>query len=118
MKHSERVHFIIVSDDQPWVTSSLKTLFPFGIFDQSGETTIVRGNVLVTQSYNRSAAVDFAILTMCDGLVLSTGSFGWWAAWLANKTTVYYAGWPRQNSRLARVTDLETYFPPDWIPIK
>jgi len=114
----QRVQFFIASEDQRWVRASLTAMFSKSVASDAENSLILDGDVLVTLSLNQSAAVDFAALTMCDGLVISTGSFGWWAAWLANKTTVYYANWPRKNSILARMTDPETYFPHNWIPMK
>jgi len=114
----QRVQFVIASEDQQWVRTSLRAMFNQSVALDAENSLILDDDVLVTLSQNQSAAVDFAALTMCDGLVISTGSFGWWAAWLANKTTVYYANWPRKNSGLASVTDPATYFPHNWIPMK
>jgi galactoside 2-L-fucosyltransferase 1/2 len=66
----------------------------------------IQGNdtVLVPVS---SAAVDLAILSSCDHSIMTVGTFGWWAGWLANGTTVYYKGiaWYPRNQ----------YFWPGWI---
>ncbi|KAH3835789.1 hypothetical protein DPMN_109153 [Dreissena polymorpha] len=35
-----------------------------------------------------SDAVDMAVLSLCDHTIVSTGTFGWWAAWLAGGTTI------------------------------
>ena len=74
-----------------------------------------RSNTSVVYSERNSAGFDMALLASCDALILSTGSYGWWAAWLANKTTVYYRYWPRPGSRISTVFTREDYFPPHWI---
>jgi hypothetical protein len=66
----------------------------------------------------RSAGVDLAILSSCDAVVVSTGSFGWWAAWLAGKTTVYYDDWPRVGSRMSKPFNATLYWPKTWIPMR
>jgi len=64
------------------------------------------------------AAADLAILSRCDGVIMTTGTFGWWGAWLANKTTIYYSNWPSPGSPLAEKFDRKDFFPPEWIPMK
>ena len=65
----------------------------------------------------RSASVDFAILSKCNHSIISVGSFGWWAAWIANGITVYYDDWPKPNTRLAYEVTKKDYFFPHWIPM-
>jgi len=60
----------------------------------------------VTYSEGHDAGSDLALLSLCDGLIIS---YSWWAAWLANKTTIYYSNWPRAGSRLARQFKRDDY---------
>ena len=62
-------------------------------------------------------AIDLALLSLCNHTIISVGTFGWWAAWLANGETVYYDSWPRPGSILDKQTKKEEYFLPDWIPM-
>ncbi|XP_074656851.1 galactoside alpha-(1,2)-fucosyltransferase 2-like [Tubulanus polymorphus] len=96
--YGENVLFIVASDDIPWC-----------------EKNVPRKNVNVVFSKAKDPALDLAILSSCDHVIMSTGSFGWWAAWLANGTTIYYKDWPRKNSPLARKVSHQDYFPPYWI---
>ncbi|XP_074657235.1 galactoside 2-alpha-L-fucosyltransferase SEC1-like [Tubulanus polymorphus] len=96
--YGENVLFIVASDDIPWC-----------------EKNVPNKNVNVVFSKAKDPALDLAILSSCDHVIISTGSFGWWAAWLANGTTIYYKDWPRKNSTLARQVSHEDYFPPYWI---
>jgi len=79
---------------------------------------MVNGSVAVTLSRSRSPGVDLALLAACDAMIVSTGSFGWWAAWLVNRTTVYYDRWARVGSGFSREFDRSRYFPPRWIPLR
>jgi len=74
-------------------------------------------SINVVYSVDKNAGFDMALLASCDALILSTGTYGWWAAWLANKTTVYYRYWPRPGSRISTLFNREDYFPPHWIGI-
>jgi len=62
-----------------------------------------------------SAGKDMAILSSCQHVIMSTGSYGWWAAWLAGGTTIYYSDWPRKGSELDGITNHEDLFLPNWI---
>jgi len=46
---------------------------------------------------------------------MTTGTFGWWGAWLANGTTVYYKNWPTAGSQLEAKIIRSDFFPPSWI---
>jgi len=74
-----------------------------------------RSNTSVVYSEGHSVGFDMALLASCDALILSTGSYGWWAAWLANRTTIYYRYWPRPASYISTIFTHEDYFPPQWI---
>ena len=62
-KHG-RVHLLITSDDPEWARA-----FFGGLEDDDCRATV---------SVNNTASVDLAILSMCDGVIMSTGTFGWW----------------------------------------
>lgn len=96
-----RLRFFVETDDYPWSVSNLP-----------------RGSSTAEIVFSRaSQEVDLAIVSMCHGIVLSTGTFGWWGAWLAKKTTVYFNGWPRNGSALDREFNKKHYFMPHWIPL-
>jgi hypothetical protein len=102
-KHYDAVQFLITTDD--W-NSSNKLLS-----DISGDFNVVR-------VMNNSAGEDMAILSGCDAVIMSTGSFGYWAGWLANRTVVYYENWPRKGSPLAAQCNAADYFPRTWIALR
>lgn len=65
----------------------------------------------------QSPGQDLAILSLCNHTVVSAGTFGWWAAWLANGTTVYFDNWPRNGTKLDGKFDRRDYYPSHWVPI-
>eukprot|EP01067_Filipodium_phascolosomae_P002727 Filipodium_phascolosomae@DN2478_c0_g1_i1.p1 len=62
----KRIYFVVCSDDIPWSINALRSMH----------------NVVF--SIKSTPEVDLAILANCDHTILTVGTFGWWAAWLAN----------------------------------
>ena len=100
----DRVQFIVASNDITWCRQKL-----------SNVTMALRHRVKVTLLSSLSASKDFAVLASCEHVIISTGTYGWWAAWLARGITIYYADWPRKGSDLAKKFTREDFFPPNWI---
>ena len=87
--------FVVCSDGMSWTKQN-----------------IVGKDVLYS---HRKAEVDLAVLAHCQHSVISTGTFGWWAAWLAGGETIYYSNFPANNSWLATQYKNEDYMPQNWI---
>ena len=105
-----RYQFFVLSDSIDWVQSSLG-LSAIGAVLKSASV-----DVEVTFSVNNTAAVDLILMTMCDVVIMTTGTYGWWGAWLANASkTIYFRNWPRPRSSLAKLIVREDFFPPNWI---
>ena len=68
-------------------------------------------------SHYEDGGVDLAILSQCNHTIMTVGSFGWWAAWLVNGTTVYYKDWPKPGSKLSHLYNINDYFYPHWTPM-
>ena len=69
---------------------------------------------------NHSAIFDMELLSLCDHLIISVGTFGWWSAYLnqgmGNSTIVlYYKGFAKLGSPLYKAFSPITYFLPHWI---
>ena len=95
----KHVLFVFVTADVKWAKAEFKNFT----------------DILLPSS--RKVGEDMAIIASCDHTIVSVGSYGWWGAWLANGTTVYYNNWPRPKSRCRFwLTDAD-YFPAHWIPI-
>jgi galactoside 2-L-fucosyltransferase 1/2 len=101
----QRVQFIVCSDDVDWCRANIPPARSFG------------ENVDLAISVGHSQFEDLAILSRCNHVIMSVGSFGWWAAWLANGTTVYYENWPRPSSMLDYHVDKSDYFPSHWLKL-
>ncbi len=98
-----RVQFVVCSDDIGWLEQNI-------FAKQTSDTR-------VTFSRGHNQFEDLAILALCDHTIMSVGSFGWWAAWLAGGTTLYYKNWPEEHTWLSRKVDKKSYFPPEWIAL-
>jgi galactoside 2-L-fucosyltransferase 1/2 len=96
---SKRYHngvlFIVATDDKD---------YSHKIFNNDSRVFIT------PKSY--TPAEDLAILATCEGTIVTAGSFGWWAAFLANGVVVHDKEYPRSNSRLASVCPRMSYYPP------
>ncbi|XP_061187829.1 galactoside alpha-(1,2)-fucosyltransferase 2-like [Saccostrea echinata] len=40
--------------------------------------------------HDNSPIIDMAILSLCNHVIMSSGTFGWWAGWMTRGTVVYY----------------------------
>jgi len=100
----DRVQFIVVSNDIDWCRNNLAEF-----------AMTLRHRVNITYLSQHSRAKDFAVVASCEHVIMSTGTYGWWAGWLVRGTTIYYADWPRNGSTLYSMFTREDYFPPTWI---
>ncbi|KAH3865123.1 hypothetical protein DPMN_028162 [Dreissena polymorpha] len=92
------VLFVMVSDGILWCRENIR-----------GE------NITFSPFY--SNLDDFALMTSCDHVVVTSGTFGWWGAWLSRGTTVYFKDYPGSGSWLASQTNREDYYPRHWVAI-
>ena len=92
-----KVQFIFVSDDMKWCSRN---------FINQNDTYFspFRDNVL-----------DLALLASCDHVIITSGSYGWWGAWLAGGITVYFLGFPDPGSWLDTQYNTADYYPEHWI---
>ena len=100
-----RVQFIVASNDIKWCQKHV-TLSMFN-----------NTNVNITFSVKHNTGQDLALLASCDHTVMTTGTYSWWSAWLANGTTVYYANFPQRGSWLNTQIRSHEFFRLDWIAI-
>jgi galactoside 2-L-fucosyltransferase 1/2 len=96
---SNSVIFIICSDDHRWV----------------GEH-ISRWNFkYIFMSNYTDPMIDLAILSMCNHSIITSGTFSWWAGWLAGGMVVYYEKFPNPDSYIGKMYNHADYYPPNWI---
>ena len=96
-KHKNAV-FVILSDDQKWCKEN------------------IQGNDVIFSPFT-DPVVDMAILSLCHHTIVTSGSFGWWGAWLANGVVVYLRDFPKPGSDLDTngLFVREEYYFPHWI---
>jgi galactoside 2-L-fucosyltransferase 1/2 len=94
----KQIKFLIASDDIPWCQ----------------EQDLFRSAAIV----HSSPAVDLAILSLCDHIIMSVGTFGWFAGKFAGGGVVYYKdAIIMEHSTNEGQIRLEDYYPPAWIPM-
>lgn len=89
--------FFVLSDDIPWCKRNIKEDVIFSPFTNKG--------------------YDIALMTACDHVVVTSGSFGWWGAWLSGGTAVYFSGFPRPGSPQDSRFERDDYYPRTWIAL-
>ena len=61
--------------------------------------------------------IAMAVLTLCDHVIATVGSFGWWIGWLTGGEVTYFK-WPAKEGTELRKQyskDYSDYFYPGWI---
>ncbi|CAF1079584.1 unnamed protein product [Adineta steineri] len=61
---------------------------------------------------------DLAMLTVCQHTIVTSGTFGWFAAYLAGGDILYDKLSPAKNSGLERDCPPSQYYPPEFIPMR
>ena len=90
--------FVVVSNDMPYC-----------------RRVFVESSFLFMEHNNE--AVDMAILSLMDHVILTVGTYGWWGAYLSDaKEVYYYKHWPRAGSDMLKGLNPEDYFLPWWTP--
>ncbi|KAK3104600.1 hypothetical protein FSP39_005922 [Pinctada imbricata] len=95
------VRYVVFSDDIGWCKQNIKT--------RKKEIFYVEDN---------TAAVDMAMMTLTNHSIITAGTFGWWAAFLTDGTTIYYKDLFTRNTSYAEQfpnQEIRDFFPPLWI---
>ncbi|KAL3864730.1 hypothetical protein ACJMK2_006387 [Sinanodonta woodiana] len=91
--------FIICGENQTWAKENIQPTYSVIFLNQSS-----------------TPDVDLAILAMCDHMIMSIGSYSWWAAYLNAGEVIYYKDWIIPGSYVSKGFKHDDYFPPQWIP--
>ncbi|XP_072463215.1 galactoside alpha-(1,2)-fucosyltransferase 2-like [Notamacropus eugenii] len=97
------VVFVVTSNGMAWCRRNIDS--------SKGDVVFARGWM------GRSAEKDFALLTQCNHTVMTIGTFGFWAAYMAGGNTVYLANYTLPNSKFLEVFKPEAAFLPEWVGI-
>ena len=64
-----------------------------------------------------SPYTDISIVSSCDHVITTTGTFSWWIGYLSKGIVLYYKQFPRERSWLRKTQfgDMDDYFLPEWI---
>ena len=98
-KH-EHVVFIVASDSKQWCS---KYISPYG------------DNVFVSNL--TSVYEDFVLMSSCDDMIMTVGTFGWWASWLTSQrggTSMYYKHPFTTETAIRKKFYIPNHFPPNW----
>jgi galactoside 2-L-fucosyltransferase 1/2 len=81
VKNGERrkIQLIVATDDFPWVNTHLNLS---SVVNKWENSTV---DINLTFSLGNTAAFDLIMLSKCDVVIMTTGTYGWWAAWLADR---------------------------------
>lgn len=90
-----KIVFFVASDDIEWCKANINQSVIFSPFTDPGH--------------------DLALLSFCDNVIVTSGTFGWWGAWLSGGETVYFSGYPRPGSSQDKRMNRMDYYPSDWI---
>ncbi|XP_052816602.1 galactoside 2-alpha-L-fucosyltransferase Sec1-like isoform X2 [Mya arenaria] len=92
----KNITFVILSDDIPWCKES-----------------IIGENVVFSPF--KEAIDDFALMMSCNHVVITSGTFGWWGAYLSGGTVVYHNGFPAKGTFLDQAMNRDDYYFTTWI---
>lgn len=98
-KKFKNTMFIICTNDLIWSQENL---------DQGPD---------VHYSHNTDGALDLAIMTSCDHMIITAGSYSWWAGYMVPGEVIYYGGYPQPGTIIGNMTVKEDYYPPYWMPL-
>ena len=96
-KYNE-AQFVVSSDDPAWCRQNIQG-----------------PDVHIHSSHQ--ALDDLALLASCNHTVMTSGTFGWWAAYLAGGEAVYFRDLFEPGSKLDRDMRGEDYHLPHWKPM-
>ncbi|XP_053390587.1 galactoside alpha-(1,2)-fucosyltransferase 2-like [Mercenaria mercenaria] len=92
IKKYSKVDFVLATNDKKWCRENVKNV-EISPFTNPGD--------------------DMALMMLSDHVIVTSGTFGWWGAWLSGGTIVYFKGYPGHG--LLSKYNLYDYYPPNWI---
>ncbi|XP_072283754.1 galactoside alpha-(1,2)-fucosyltransferase 2-like [Pyxicephalus adspersus] len=99
----ENPQFIVTSNGMDWCKQNINNSFGDVHFAGDGK--------------ERSPSRDFALLAHCNHTIMTIGTFGIWASYLAGGETIYLTNYTLPDSPFLKVFKYEAAFPPEWIGI-
>ncbi|KAH9513717.1 vacuolar sorting protein VPS33/slp1 [Bulinus truncatus] len=93
---NQNISFLVASEDVDWCKQNL---------NDTGVRLLPQG----------SAEEHMAVLSSCDHVIITGGTYGWWSAWLANGITVYFKDFVPDGKPVHGGFTEGDYYPPGWI---
>ena len=92
--------FVIATNDRTWAESVFSNLV----------------NIEYVFTGIDSPYIDISIISSCDHVITTTGTFGWWIGYLSKGTVLYYKKFPKEGSWLktTQFCNMRSYFFPQW----
>ncbi|KAM4015838.1 galactoside alpha-(1,2)-fucosyltransferase 2-like [Anomaloglossus baeobatrachus] len=95
--------FVVTSNGMDWCKENINTSFGDVHFAGDGDES--------------SPARDFTLLVHCNHTIMTIGSFGIWASYMAGGETIYLSNYIMPDSPFLKQFRYETAYRPDWIGI-
>ncbi|XP_013003395.1 galactoside alpha-(1,2)-fucosyltransferase 1 [Cavia porcellus] len=95
--------FVVTSNGMKWCRENMDTSKGDVVFAGNGQ--------------ENTPGKDFALLTQCNHTIMTIGTFGFWAAYLAGGDTIYLANFTLPNSKFLRIFKPKAAFLPEWVGI-
>ncbi|XP_059168890.1 galactoside alpha-(1,2)-fucosyltransferase 2-like [Physella acuta] len=93
---SNNTMFLVASDDMEWCRQNLNDT----------DVKLLEPD---------SAQNHMSILSSSDHVIISSGTFGWWCAWLTKGLTIYFKGYPSPGSQIGVDLNRADYYLPGWV---
>lgn len=100
-KYGKHVRFLVMSDDIPWCH----------------EQPVFRAPDVVISQPGKEAFEDFALLASTHHVILSMGTFAWWAGYLGHGDVYYHVEFNMNHTKHDGLIHLEDYYPDKWIRV-
>ncbi|XP_042199128.1 galactoside alpha-(1,2)-fucosyltransferase 2-like [Callorhinchus milii] len=102
-KKYSNVVFVVTSEEMDWCKDNIDASKGDVHFSGDGQSS--------------SPARDFSLLAHCNHTIMTIGTFGIWAAYLAGGETIYLSNYTLPDSPFLKVFKYEAAFLPEWIGI-
>ncbi|KAM3922976.1 galactoside alpha-(1,2)-fucosyltransferase 2-like [Leptodactylus fuscus] len=102
-KKYKNVLFIVTSNGMDWCKENIDTTLGDVHFSGDGEES--------------SPARDFALLVHCNHTIMTVGTFGYWAGYLARGETIYLSNFTLPDSDFLKIFKYEAAYLPNWLGI-
>lgn len=101
-RHKDPI-FVVTSNGMKWCLENIDTSHGDVVFAGNGQ--------------EGTPGKDFALLTQCNHTIMTIGTFGFWAAYLAGGDTVYLANFTLPDSEFLKIFRPKAAFLPEWVGI-